>query len=227
MAIAGTLVIGGVVYGCGRSGPAHERPETSPSEPGAPASLSAASAGSAAGSSGAISHRGTAGGAGGGPAVVAAGGSAAASSPAAPARTWTAGITAVERSGAPAQLVDVRAARNEGYDRVVFELRETVPGYHIEYVDSPIRDCGAGDVRSIAGDGWLEVRLYPAVAHTAAGAPTIAERERALTLPILRELELTCDFEAVVTWVLGVASPHRYSVLELNEPPRLVVDIEH
>lgn len=145
----------------------------------------------------------------------------------APARSWTAGITTVERSGEPAQLADVRAARNDGHDRVVFELRGAVPGYHVEYVDSPVRDCGAGDVRSIAGDGWLEVRLSPAVAHTEAGAPTITERERALTLPILRELELTCDFEAVVTWVLGVSSPHRYSVLELNDPPRLVVDIQH
>jgi hypothetical protein len=144
-----------------------------------------------------------------------------------PERAWTAGITAVERSGEPVQLIDVRAARNEGYDRVVFELGGAVPGYHIEYVDSPIRDCGAGDVRPIAGDGWLEVRLYPAAAHTEAGAPTITKRERALTLPILRELELTCDFEAVVTWVLGVAAPHRYAVLELKDPPRLVIDIQH
>ena len=121
----------------------------------------------------------------------------------------------------------MRTARNDGYDRIVFELRGAVPGYHVEYVDSPVRDCGAGDVRTIAGDGWLEVRLSPAVAHTEAGAPTIAERERALALPILRELELTCDFEAVVTWVVGVASPHRYSVLELTDPPRLVIDIQH
>jgi len=121
----------------------------------------------------------------------------------------------------------VRAARNEGFDRVVFEFRDAVPGYHVEYIDEPVRDCGAGEVRTIAGDGWLEVRLYPAVAHTEAGAPTVTERERALALPILRELELTCDFEAVVTWVLGTASPHRYSVLELRDPPRLVVDVEH
>jgi len=48
-----------------------------------------------------------------------------------------------------------------------------------------------------------------------------------LNLPVLSELELTCDFEAVVTWVLGVESPNRYRIRELNGPPRLVIDIKH
>jgi hypothetical protein len=219
---AGVLAGCGVIA-CGRSGPAQERPEASRSEPGTPASA-AASAGAA--NAGGANAAAGGGGAAAGEGAAAQGASPVAAPPAA-ARAWTAGITQVERTGEPAQLADVRAARNEGYDRVVFELRGAVPGYHIEYVDSPVRDCGAGDVRAIAGDGWLEVRLFPAVAHTEAGVPTIAERERALTLPILRELELTCDFEAVVTWVIGVGSPHRYSVLELTDPPRLVVDVEH
>ena len=147
--------------------------------------------------------------------------------PSGSARVWTLGVSSVERGGMPVLLDDVRAAKNDGFDRVVFEFRDAIPGYHVEYIDQPVRDCGAGEVRTIAGDGWLQVRFSPAVAHTEAGEPTITERERALALPILRELELTCDFEAVVTWVLGAASPHRYSLLELRDPPRLVVDIEH
>ena len=39
------------------------------------------------------------------------------------------------------------------------------------------------------------------------------------------EVELTCDFEVVVTWVLGTKSPNRYRVLELSAPPRLAVDV--
>jgi hypothetical protein len=69
--------------------------------------------------------------------------------------------------------------------------------------------------------------MAPAAAHDAAGHATIADRERLLDLPIVREVELTCDFEAVVTWVLGTASPNRYRVLELNDPARLVVDVWH
>ena len=223
----GAACLGSAASGCGRAGPAREQTGAS-GVANVPAS---AGAGKATGADGARA---------GGPGASPAAGSApvpapsqvepAPGSPAAPAtpdRSWTAGITSVERSAKPVQLADVRAARNDGYDRVVFEFRDAVPGYHLEYVDSPVRDCGAGEPRAIAGDAWLEVRLFPALAHTEAGVPTIVERERALSLPIVRELELTCDFEAVVTWVLGVASPHRYSVLELNDPPRLVVDIQH
>ncbi len=139
----------------------------------------------------------------------------------------TNGIVDVKREAAPAVLHAVRAAKNAGFDRVVFEFRERVPGYHLEYIDKPVRDCGAGDVKPIEGDGWLEARFYPAYAHTEAGEPTVRQRELKPALGIVREVERTCDFEAVVTWVIGTASPNRYRAFELLEPPRLVVDIEH
>lgn len=141
---------------------------------------------------------------------------------------WTAGIIDRPQTDAPAAtLVDVRTGTHEGFDRVVFEFDERIPGYHFEYIDQPVRKCGSGKVAPLAGDGWLEVRLYPANAHTEQGQPTVAERERMPKLPVLTELELTCDFEAVVTWVLGVESPNRFQVRELSNPPRLVVDVRH
>jgi hypothetical protein len=141
--------------------------------------------------------------------------------------TGTVGLTNVQRQGMPSELVAVRSAEHFGYDRVVFEFRGAVPGYHIEYVDHPVRDCGAGDPRSIAGDAWLEVRFYPANAHDEQGRPTVKARELRPKLANVLELERTCDFEAVVTWVLGTKSPKRYRVLELTQPPRLAVDVEH
>jgi len=141
---------------------------------------------------------------------------------------WTAGIIDRPRSEQPAaKLVDVRTGIHEGFDRVVFEFDERVLGYHIEYIDKPVRKCGSGKVAPLAGDGWLEVRMYPAKAHTEQGQPTVSNRERVPKLPVLSELELTCDFEAVVTWVFGVESPNRYQVRELSNPPRLVVDLKH
>lgn len=141
----------------------------------------------------------------------------------------TIGTTEVVRSRTPATLSAVRAATHEGFDRVVFELAatDTLPGHHIEYIDKPVRDCGAGDAKQVAGDAWLEVRMYPLNAHTEEGQPTIAFREQSLSMPVVRELERTCDFEAVTTWVIGVGSPNPYRVQELSDPPRLVVDIGH
>src|SRR5690606_19883071 len=112
------------------------------------------------------------------------------------------------------------------YERVVFEFAgKDTPGYHVEYVDRPVRRCGSGDTTAVAGDGWLEVHMTPAQAHDAAGKPTAGERERHPGLPVIREIESTCDFEGHVTWVLGVSSPNRYRVLEMSDPSRLVVDV--
>lgn len=144
------------------------------------------------------------------------------------ASDWTAEIIDRPKFDAPAAtLVAVRTGTHEGFDRVLFEFDERVPGYHIEYIDQPVRKCGSGKVTQVGGDGWLEVRMYPVNAHTQEGRPTVAERERMPKLPVLSELELTCDFEAVVTWVFGVESPNRYQVRELQSPPRLIVDVRH
>lgn len=140
--------------------------------------------------------------------------------------TWTAGITEVERSPGEAVLQAVRSASHDGYDRTVFEFDGGVPGYHVEYIDEPVRQCGSGTVVPLPGDGWLEIRFAYARAHTDAGTPTVAERSRAPELSVLRALTLTCDFEGTVTWVLGLAAPNRYRVLELSDPARLVVDVQ-
>lgn len=148
---------------------------------------------------------------------------------AAAAAAWTAGETRVDRPYAGAALLrDVRVARHDGYDRIVFDFGDdTVPSYHVAYVDEPVRACGSGEVVALAGDAWLSITMQPANAHTEQGEPTVRERARAPRLPVLLELKSTCDFEAMVVWVAGVAAPERYRVLELGAPARLIVDIRH
>ncbi len=139
----------------------------------------------------------------------------------------SAGVTEKKRPNQkPAILSEVRTASHGNFDRVVFEFEgNTVPGYHIEYVEKPVRDCGQGEVVSISGDGSLLVRLLPAQAHSESGTATVKSRQLAPNLPLIKELKIICDFEADVQWILGVASPNRYRVLELLNPARLVVDI--
>jgi hypothetical protein len=139
---------------------------------------------------------------------------------------WTVGIVDLAPGdGGVATLVSLRAAGHDGYDRVVWELSGPLPGVHAEYVDRPVRQCGSGEPVALPGDAWLEVRLEPARAHTEAGQPTIVERRHAVGLPVVEELVRTCDFEAVVTWVLAASSPEPFRVTRLADPPRVVVDV--
>ncbi|WNG23386.1 hypothetical protein F0U62_04575 [Cystobacter fuscus] len=142
---------------------------------------------------------------------------------------WIQAKTNVPRPGQKtATLREVRAARNEGFDRVVFQFDgETLPGYRVEYLDGPAIRCGSGDPTEVAGQGRLQVSLQPAQAHDENGQVTIASRERTAALPVLQELEQTCDFEGEVTWVLGVKQPQAYRVLELHAPTRIVVDVRY
>lgn len=140
---------------------------------------------------------------------------------------WTAGV--VDRrsgGGGQATLESVTAARHAEFDRVVWRLSE-MPGVHLEYVDEPVRECGSGHPVALPGDGWLEVRLEPARAHTEEGRPTVPARRIEAGLPVVLEIVRTCDFEAVVTWVVAVGSPEPFRLLQLDDPARIVVDIRH
>jgi hypothetical protein len=141
----------------------------------------------------------------------------------------TAGITNKKNQvKGVAVLRDVRAGQHANYDRVVFEFETAeMPSYHIEYVDKPVRACGSGHVVPLKGDGWLAIRFTPAAAHTEEGKATVKNRSQALNFKIIKEMKSTCDFEAEVEWVLGVASPNKYRALELKNPTRLAVDIKH
>ena len=130
-------------------------------------------------------------------------------------------------SGA-AMLVNVRTARQEGFDRIVFEFDSHVPSWRAEYVDRPQYECGSGEAVRLEGDGWLQVSFEAANAHTEEGRPTAAPRHVADPAgENLREMRRTCDFEAQVQYVMGVASPNRYRAFQLSSPARLVVDIQH
>jgi hypothetical protein len=146
-----------------------------------------------------------------------------------PTFTGTIGTAQVQKElEGSVTLQSVSTTACDGFDRVIFQYNTpATPGYHVSYLDKPIRQCGSGQTVAVAGDAWLEVRTKQTQAHTDAGQSTIAQTNRTVNLPNLRQLVQTCDFEGHVTWVLGVGSPKRFRVVELTNPSRIVVDIKH
>ena len=148
--------------------------------------------------------------------------------PATPPGEWTTGIIDVPRPQAfMTTLSSVRVARHPEFDRVVLEFSgDELPGYHLEYIDRPVRACGSGDTVPIDGDGWLSVRLTPSQAHDENGRATLRGRSIRPSVANILDMRMICDFEGQVEWVLGVRLPNAYRVLELSQPARIVVDVE-
>ncbi len=141
---------------------------------------------------------------------------------------WTASTSQVERRGGQSIVRGLRFARNDGFDRMVIDFGQgaPIPGWNVEYLDRAER-CGSGDAVSVAGQGRLRVRLRTAQAHDDAGAPTVRQREMAFaSMGVLRQMKMICDFEGDVEILLGVAKTSPYRVLELQNPSRLVIDVQ-
>ena len=140
---------------------------------------------------------------------------------------WTTGVVAMEKPQSfMTTLTSVRAARHPEFDRVVLEFSgDGLPGYHLEYVDRPVRACGSGEVVPMPGDAWLAIRLTPSQAHDENGRATLRGRVIRPSVANILEMRMICDFEGQVEWVLAVRSPGQFRVLELFEPSRLAIDV--
>jgi hypothetical protein len=121
-------------------------------------------------------------------------------------------------------LVDVRAGGHTGYDRVVFEFRGSVPEHRIGYVDQLVQD-GSGNPVSVAGAADLEVVFDGANAHDEDGSPTISPRRFSPGLTAVKEVAQLGDFEAVVSYGIGVDRRRPIEVSTLSSPSRLVIDV--
>ena len=136
-------------------------------------------------------------------------------------------------SGAIAEtalLTDVRSARQEGYDRVVFEFENGVPGYEVGYVERPIVADGSGEEITVEGGAVLRVRMEPSLDAdlTQESAPrTYTGPNRfAPDTAVVVELVGTGGFEAVLTWAVGIDAERPFRVTTLSDPPRIVIDVE-
>lgn len=111
-------------------------------------------------------------------------------------------------------LTDVNIEALDCTDRVVFSFREAAPGagYNISYEPAATAklEDGSGNAVDIDGSAFLVVRLTPAMSAEIVGEevkPTYTGPRRITPdgTTFVREVVKTGDFEAQVTWVVGLA----------------------
>lgn len=125
-------------------------------------------------------------------------------------------------------LTDVRIGvhpEEGGWDRIVFEFRDTLPAGSIAYATSAAA-CGSGAPVTLPGTAILTARFAQTAAHDDAGRVTVPRTTLAGPGATVLQARQTCDFEGVVIWAIGVAGTQRFKVTSLSAPPRLVIDIK-
>lgn len=127
-----------------------------------------------------------------------------------------------------ALLTTVEVGNTDGVDRVSFTFDDgQIPGYDVSYLDPPVRQDGSGDVVEIEGDAFLGVRFAPA-----SGVDLLDTLEPTYTGPnevrgdtdVVTEVVRTGDFEANLTWVVGVDDEVPYRIV--TDPATGTVTVE-
>ena len=121
----------------------------------------------------------------------------------------------------------VRVAKQDGFERIVFEFSGRLPKHTVRFESSPAR-CGSGDPVTPVGGTALVASFSGADAHRFEGEKaivTVPDRDRRPGLPFIKQLTQICDFEAEVQWLIGLESRRRFQVSTLASPARVVVDV--
>lgn len=129
----------------------------------------------------------------------------------------------------PALLHDVRTGAHPTFDRVVFEFENNIPGYRIGYDDLPLLGDSSGEPIPVQGDALIGVTFAPSAGYDHAVDPirvTYAGPSR-LTVGLRSVMEVvkSGDFEATLSWGIGVRGHPLFHVFTLTSPPRVVIDI--
>jgi hypothetical protein len=126
-------------------------------------------------------------------------------------------------AGAAATVYDVRVAHHDGYDRLVIGLptANAMPQYQLTQQATAhfVRDASG---QPVVLSGSAGIRLVIRNADIVNGAPSDVKPN----LPAIREVAQIGDFERVVSYGVGLATPACFRVLELSGPTRLVIDVQ-
>lgn len=147
-----------------------------------------------------------------------------------PSQAFPAGpaLSEQEPSGGPLTVTAVRVARQDGYDRVVFELAGKAAGqagWRVEYVDEA-RAQGSGDPVAVDGDAVLSVVITGTGYPMDTGQQEVAE-DPALPgdLGVVRDVVLGAVFEGQYEAFVGTSGEQPFRVTRLGDPERVVLDV--
>lgn len=135
----------------------------------------------------------------------------------------------ISRSGT-GHLSAVRVGDMGSYDRFVLEFKDQVPGYAIGYRPLPAKADGSGEDIPLPGaKAMLMVTMRSASGYDSDKSTATYSGPNAVSgkSAILTQAKAAGDFEATLTWVVGLKAKVPFKVSIMSGPPRLVIDFQH
>ena len=127
-----------------------------------------------------------------------------------------------------ANITDVRIGTHTGYDRVVFEFEQGTPELTLDRATPPFTEDASGAPMDVEGAGFLRLTMRGGTKQTDAGTSSYdGSTDFRTSHPSLVHLVEGGDFERQSTWYLGLTGEACVRVLLLDDPARLVIDLEH
>jgi hypothetical protein len=141
------------------------------------------------------------------------------------------------QDGVYMNLTDVRVGAHDGFDRVVFEFEEPdpnpagnggIPHFQIKTAKPPFTEDPSDLPIDVEGDAFARIVFQGASGYDFDGNATY-DGPRRLTpgFGTLAQVVEGGDFEATMTWILGLSRPTCWRITELHSPERLVIDFHH
>jgi hypothetical protein len=125
-------------------------------------------------------------------------------------------------------LVAIRAAHHPGFDRLVFEFEGRLPESTTATWTDRVRHDGSGLPVAVHGNAFLSVVLFNVLAHEDGPGfeSTYGPRQRAFDLPNIAHVVSAGDFEATVSFGVGLMDRTRIiRTSRLRDPSRFVIDV--
>jgi hypothetical protein len=127
-----------------------------------------------------------------------------------------------------AQITDLRVATHDAFDRIVIEFAAGLPEYTVESATPPLTQDASGQPIVVEGTSFLRIVLHGGTAQLPAGGTSYGgARTMTPHFPRLVDLKAAGDFEAVSTWYVGMSGSACTRVFTLDQPSRLVIDLQH
>ena len=139
--------------------------------------------------------------------------------------------------GVYTNLVAVRIGTHQGYDRITFEFKAPepnpggeagIPRYEIRTAKPPHYEDASGLPLEVNGNSFVGIVFHGASGVDFEGRATYkGPKVVRAGFDNLVEAVRSGDFEATLSWILGVRRQTCWQVHELHNPDRVAIDIPH